>query len=342
VQKCRGFVLKDQFMPSGAFPLASHCQFASSDFEAMHHHLSAVLKPHRLRRLSNVPVSGIICRANLKRVSLNFMRIGPAVDVAPGALEHFFLVQVPIQGTVQINLGSERIRCEGNTAAVISPGERLSLQWSDNCAQLILQIPRDTMQARLTERLGVRRRAALKFQPAFDIGGAAGREWRRLLDLAVRAVDEDGILARDPLCADLENLLVSALLAAQPHTYSEEWRNERFGAAPYYVLRAERKMREQLALPLGVAQLADAAGVSERTLYEGFRRFRATTPIGRLTALRLTAARERMLAAEPGMTVARVAAEVGFSQFGRFARTYRDTFGELPSQTLRSARRRTS
>jgi AraC-like DNA-binding protein len=198
------------------------------------------------------------------------------------------------------------------------------------------------MHARLSERLGVTGRAALKFKPAFDIGGAGGREWRRLLDLAVRAVDEDGILAREPLCADLEDLLVSALLAAQPHTYSEEWRNERFGPAPYYVLRAERKMREQLARPLAVAQLAGAAGVSERTLHEGFRRFRGTTPIGRLMALRLAAARKRMLAAEPGMTVGRAAAEAGFSQFGRFARIYRDAFGELPSQTLRAARRRHS
>jgi AraC-like DNA-binding protein len=326
-------------MPPGAFPLASRCQFASGDFEAMHHRLCDVLKPHRLRRLSNVPVSGIICRATLKRVSLNFMRIGPSVDVAPGALEHFFLVQVPIRGAVHISLGSEQIRCEGNTAAVISPGERLSLRWSDNCAQLILQIPGETMQARLAERIGFRRRPALRFQPAFDLGGPAGREWRRLLDLAVRAIDEDGMLAHDPLCADLEDLLLSALLGAQPHNYSEDVRNERDGPAPYYVLRAERQMREHLALPLDVAQLAKAAGVSARTLHEGFRRFRAATPMDRLTALRLAAARRRMLAAETGTTVGQVAADAGFLQFGRFARTYREAFGELPSQTLRAARR---
>ena len=90
-----------------------------------------------------------------------------------------------------------------------------------------------------------------------------------------------------------------------------------------------------------MARLAAAAGVSERTLHDGFRRFRATTPMGRLTALRLAAARRRLLDASR-VTVGRVAAEVGFFQFGRFAGAYRKAFGELPSATLRAARRRSS
>jgi hypothetical protein len=89
-------------MPSADLPLASRREFASGDFEAMHHRLGTLLKPHRMRRLSNVPVSGLICRARLRHVSINLMRIGPAVDVWPGALEKFFLVQIPVRGAVQI------------------------------------------------------------------------------------------------------------------------------------------------------------------------------------------------------------------------------------------------
>jgi AraC-like DNA-binding protein len=41
-------------------------------------------------------------------------------------------------------------------------------------------------------------------------------------------------------------------------------------------------------------------------------------------------------AARPGeVTVAEVAAKWGFWHLGRFASTYRATFGELPSQSLR-------
>ena len=328
-------------MPSADLPLASHCQFASNNFEAMHHRLSDVLKPHRLRRLSNIPVSGIICRANLKRISINLMRIGPSVDVWPGAIENFYLIQIPIHGAVQISLGEERVLCEGTTAAVISPGEGLRLRWSDNCAQLILQIPRETMEARLAGRFGFKPQRPLRFQTAFDLNSPAGRKWRALLNFTIRSVDEGGLFSRDPLCAELEDLLLSALLATQPHNYAGELHNGS-GPAPYYVLRAEGEMRERMAMPLTIARLADVAGVSERTLHDGFRRFRATTPMGRLAALRLAAARRRLLDAEPGMTVGGVAADVGFFQFGRFARAYCNAFGELPSATLRAAKRRNS
>jgi AraC-like DNA-binding protein len=324
---------------SAALPLATRCQFSSTSFEAMHHRLNSVLKPHRLRRLSSVPVSGIICRAELSRISINLMRIGPAVDVLPGALEHFYLVQIPVYGAVQISYGEDRVRCAGTMAAVISPEGRLRAQWSDNCTQLILQIPRDALESRLAEQCGRRPRTPLKFQTAFDLDTAAGREWRRLLDFAVQTVDENGVFSRDPLCAELEDLLLSALLVAQPHNCADVRRRDA-DAAPYYVLRAERHMREQLTLPLTIANLAGAAGVSERTLHEGFRRFRSTTPMRRLNVMRLAAARRRLQHAEPRLTVTRAAAEVGFFQLGRFAQAYRTTFGELPSATLRAALRR--
>ncbi|MGB7097192.1 MAG: hypothetical protein WBD95_00280, partial [Xanthobacteraceae bacterium] len=229
----------------------------------MHHRLSNVLKPHGLRRLSDVPVSGIICRTYLNRISLNLMRIGPSVDVWPGTLEHFYLVQIPIHGAVQINLGDHRVLCAGTTAAVISPGENLRLRWSDNCAQLIVQIPRETIEARLAERFKPRR--PLKFQAAFDFGSSAGREWRALLNFTVRSVDESGPFSCDPLRAELEDLLLSGLLATQPHNYAREL-HDSGGPVPYYVVRAEREMREHMAVPLSMARLAAAAGVSARTL----------------------------------------------------------------------------
>ena len=325
-------------MQSVDLPLASHCQFASDDFGAMHNRLSATLKPHRLRRLSSVPVSGLICRATLKRTAINLMRIGPAVDVWPGSLEKFFLVQVPMRGAVEISLGDDRVRCEGMTAAVISPGERLRLRWSDNCTQLILQIPREAMEARLAERSGFRPQVPLRFQTAFDLGRSAGREWRELLDFVVGTLERGGACSREPLSAGLEELLLSTLLAVQPHTYTDAL-EARHTTVPSFILRAEQAMREHLALPLTVAQVADAAGVSARTLHDGFRRYRGTTPMARLTALRLAAARRRMLEARSRTTVASVAAEVGMFQFGRFARSYRKAYGELPSETLRAARR---
>jgi AraC-like DNA-binding protein len=324
-------------MAHAALPLASYREFASDSFEAMHARLSLALKPHRLRRLSNVPVAGIICRTTLRQVSLNVLRIGPSVEVTPGALDDFFLVQVPIVGTVELSVGNERIRCEQSTAAVVSPGEPLHLKWSDHCTQLIVQIPRAAMNACVARRVGFKSRTALRFQTAFDLDSRGGRDWRDLLELVIRAVDRGGAFACDPIRGELEDLLLAGLLAVQPHNHAGDLLpGDR--PAPFYVVRAERAMRRQLGEPLTLADLAAAAGVSERTLHYGFRNFRGTTPMGRLAALRLQQGRRLLQNAAQGSTVSRIAAEVGFAQLGRFAGIYREAFGELPSQTLRTAR----
>ena len=134
---------------------------------------------------------------------------------------------------------------------------------------------------------------------------------------------------------------MSSLLATQPHNYAGELHDSE-GAVPYYVVRAEREMRERMAVRLNMARLAAAASVSERTLHDGFRRFRATTPMGRLTALRLAAARRRLLDGEAGVTVGRVVRQSDFFSSADLPGAYRKAFGELPSATLRAARRRKS
>ena len=267
------------------------------------------------------------------------MRIGPSVDVWPGALEHFYLVQIPIHGAVQIGLGNERVLCAGTTAAVISPGEDLRLRWSDNCAQLIVQIPRETIEARLAERFGCRPQHPLKFQTAFDLENPAGRDWRALLNFTVRSVDKGGLFSRDPL------LRRSRGSSACRHC----WRRSRItttancttATAPFPITWCARNVKCASTWPCGssVARLAAGAGVSERTLHDGFRRFRATTPMGRLTALRLAAARRRLLdGGARNHRRPRCGRRSDFFSSADLPGAYRNAFGELPSATLRAAR----
>ncbi|HWO23737.1 MAG TPA: helix-turn-helix domain-containing protein [Kofleriaceae bacterium] len=54
---------------------------------------------------------------------------------------------------------------------------------------------------------------------------------------------------------------------------------------------------------------------------------------------RLARAREDLMSAAPGTTVAEVARQLGFAAAGRFSLAYRRCFGESPSQTLARAAR---
>jgi len=87
---------------------------------------------------------------------------------------------------------------------------------------------------------------------------------------------------------------------------------------------------------LSVADLASAAGSSERTLRTAFQEYFSVSPVRYLNIRTLHLAREALRANDSSTTtVAEVLTRFGVWEFGRFARDYRTLFGELPSQTLR-------
>jgi transcriptional regulator GlxA family with amidase domain len=123
-------------------------------------------------------------------------------------------------------------------------------------------------------------------------------------------------------------------------------RNPGVGAVPARQARHYQKIvdrfegvaRASLGSPSHISELSEAAAVSQRTLLRAVRAIHRTTPSRYLHALRLAQAREALLSATKGAeTVTQVAMRFGFRELGRFSRSYKATFGESPSDTLRQA-----
>jgi transcriptional regulator GlxA family with amidase domain len=87
-----------------------------------------------------------------------------------------------------------------------------------------------------------------------------------------------------------------------------------------------------------VREIADAAGVSIRTLQVAFRAERAESPAACLRDVRLARAHAALLAADPGSgdSVTEIALRHGFAHAGRFAAAYRRRYGQAPGATLRA------
>lgn len=91
--------------------------------------------------------------------------------------------------------------------------------------------------------------------------------------------------------------------------------------------------------PPTVLELCNQIGASRRKLQYCFQEALGTNPVAYLRALRLNAAHRQLRSAEGAESVQSVAASWGFWHLSRFANDYRQMFGQLPSDTLRNARR---
>ena len=96
-------------------------------------------------------------------------------------------------------------------------------------------------------------------------------------------------------------------------------------------------LSDDLSQPIYSDEIARKLGLSVRTMHDVARRYRGMSLHRYLRLRRLWLVRQRLLAGAD--SVKAVALAFSFWHLGDFSRSYRDQFGETPSQTLESGRR---
>lgn len=318
--------------------LQQHPVFTSHDIDHAREHVARLFCAHGLQQVGASQVLDChMHRVALGALSLNYLGYGAEVEISPGCLDSFYLVQIPLAGRADIRYGGQRVDSDTTTAVVLSPHQPVTMRWHADCAQLMLHIPRPLIEQRMAatpDGPG----APLDFALALpqDAGITAG--WcRMVLDLA-HNIDAHGTawLGHAGAVASLQDMLLAGLLSLQPH--------DRVAPAlaacalPRHVQRATEFIRAQAEQALSVTDIARAACVSVRALEEGFRRHLDTTPGVYLRTVRLQQVHEQLrAAAREGRAVPlfELAYRYGFFHLGRFAAYYKAQFGESPSATLK-------
>jgi AraC-like DNA-binding protein len=208
---------------------------------------------------------------------------------------------------------------------------------SDGSCRTGVWVPVRLLYRRLEALLDEQRIASFAFHPTFDATRGAGATIRRMIaSLFAELAESDSLLTNEIAARSFEEHLVLGLLLGLPHSHSERLFHRRTSAAPANVKRAEEFMRSNAREPLTIEVIASAAGCSVRALQLAFRRFRGATPMAALQRIRLEAARAEMFRAERAQSLARIAAEHGFSNPSRFAQLFRRTYGAYPSEVLKT------
>lgn len=268
--------------------------------------------------------------------SVNYLGYGSEMLVNPGPLESFYMVQTPLKGGSSVHCGNQSVETSTQLSSVISPTESTKMIWRADCWKTQVKLDRSALEHCLSQLLERPLSDPLLFELGMDMESDAGKAWWKTVNYVV---DELATVHKLPhagaIARQLEQLLANTLLHLQPHNYSGELSHQPNNIAPRHVKRAEEFINSNYKKDICSEDLVAASGASERTLYEGFKKFRSISPMKLLKVTRLKKVHEALSAAEPGDCVTRIATDCGFNQLGRFSVEYRQRFGESPSETLR-------
>lgn len=334
----------DKFAPLPAVGelLSRYALFHTEDMDEARRRGADVFCDHRLDFAgSSRAFDARMCFRRLRGIGVGRMTYGGDVAIEPGRLEGFTLVQMPLSGHERIRSGDELIDSHPGVASVISPHRPVSMQHRAGTEKLFIRIDSAVLERHCIQHLGHDLRDPIDFRLDMSLDSTAGQRWMRAVQWLIAEAgqdDESGgamALSSPLLAAQIEQMLISMLLMCQPNTYSERLRGESPSIAPAFVKRIEQYIEEHADEALTIVDLAEHAGVSSRSLFAGFRRFRDTTPMAYLKEVRLKRVHESLQRACDGnTTVTREALRWGFSHLGHFTAAYKRRFGESPSETL--------
>ncbi|CUI01454.1 AraC-like ligand-binding domain-containing protein [Leisingera aquaemixtae] len=317
-------------------PLRAWRQFHSRDIDEARSLVAQKFCDHRLQPAGRS--LGFGTRHNHvpgRSLSLNYLCYGSAVQIDPGELQDFYLVQMPLSGAAVVANGAAAVGSNIRQATVLNPTRATQMTWQADCRMLLLQIDRNALHGIAERASGLPLSEPVVFDTAAPISTGPLHDWARQFIACVRATDAQvgfghwGALQQQVI----EEQLILGLLTHQQSNIRHLLSPRAPLGSSLQIRRAQDYIHANAAEPLTVSAIAAEAGCSIRTLQTGFRQHFGLTPVEYLRDLRLDLARYLLLSRPAGTPVSSIAYDSGFSHLGRFSQLYRARFGELPSTT---------
>lgn len=295
------------------------------------------------RELSNLRIESVANRGrfrfemnaiHLGRTTIAFNQFSTRTVVDAGVIENAVILSINLGPRAIVQLDDQSVGPE--ELCIVSPFKRTKIFREPGSQVLFVRAGLEAVEERFRELTGERPPGPLKFECSVALDHGVGAQLRQMLKFLVNdAKDADSILANPVLCAGLDDLLLSSILAV-PHNYSDQLvAKQRCLVDLQVVKRAEEFLESYAGDPITISDVVAVCGCSRSALFEAFHRHRSYTPMMFLNEVRLKSARDLLLRPSRGDTVTSIAMKCGFTHVGRFAEAYRERFGEKPSETLK-------
>jgi len=311
---------------SDSLALSACRLFESDDVEETRDRISRVMQPHRLTPVGRrQPYRSHMDFLQMPGIGIGTIAFGEkTIEVPP--LDGYYLLVFCIRGQALLRSGATEMVATAQQGVMIHDSQSLHGHFSADCEQFIVRIDKKRLVACSGQRNPV-------LNQLVDLRRASLQPW--VTALRNLATDAQAVqLVRDDarIATTYGNLLVQLLV----HGHGvRDAAPEPKGASPRSVHRALAFIEAHVTEPIHLEDIAEAAGVPLRTLYEAFRRFRGVSPMRHLRNLRLDHVRQQLLVCGGEGNVTTIALDAGFGHLGRFSQDYAARFGEKPSETLR-------
>ncbi|HXH43267.1 MAG TPA: AraC family transcriptional regulator [Bradyrhizobium sp.] len=241
--------------------------------------------------------------------------------------------------------GAAQLTTKGNSEPIeawspmISGDARLDLDFAPGYRQLVVRIDASALERLLKSLVGDDSDTKLRFD-AGEVDPAAMTHVRQEVFRLAEELERFGQNYSPIAIAELERTLMVRILLAHRHTFSDRLQRSAPSASRTVIDLVESYIEAHWDEPLDLERIAQIANVSARTVFREFADAGRGSPGQFARRVRLQRAAELLRRPDEQTSVLAVAFKCGFRNLGRFASEYRRAIGELPSDTLKNARRR--
>jgi methylphosphotriester-DNA--protein-cysteine methyltransferase len=317
-------------------PDPSRLMLAHSIDEAVHL-VASRLSPHKLRvnQLDSQAVASLSA-LTLGDCAIVSLKYGFDVDIDAGYISDFFMLKMTVAGMGRITSDDTVATTSPASLFVTSPQSDTHFRMSASCRHLTTRVCRRAIEERLMQKLGRRLHVPLEFELEVGSDTEFGRAWWQLIShICEVSASAPSVLSSEEIRAQYSRTIIELLLHSAPHNYTEAMHLAEAHVSPRHVRRAQEYIEAHLPEIRSVVDIAEAIGVSPRTLQNGFKQTLNVSPVEYLRHARVQALHRALLAADGSQSVTSLMTAVGIASFGRYAEYYRKQIGVAPSLTLR-------
>lgn len=311
---------------------------ASGDLDEVQRCVSDVFCPHQMQVIGpDQSVDTQLYGRRFGGITLGRLGYGATVDIDPGKLDSFYLMQWPMRGGETIHVGRTEVRSTPQLGSLVNPTQRFHMRHEAESEKLFVRIDLAALQKMTVQWDGEDKGRPIEFSPTVAFDSDVLSSWKNLLTWLFGEASSGSLLDEPLLAPRVEETVLLSMLRLLPHDQPERMQSHQV-LTPGFVRRAQDYMEAHAQEPLTIALIAEAAGVSIRSLYAGFQRYRQCSPMAYLRGVRMSRVRDELRRSQDArVTVTQVALRWGFGHLGQFAADYKAQYGELPSHTLRRA-----